>query len=111
MSLFWDLLQDHRYFKERDRSDNLERRVQRLETELTELNDLLKKLLYGLETRFNEDLNEDGAVGKPKSRSHKLPPKWKPIKLKQKMSTINDKQIQVANQKSATNKRKKNVEQ
>ena len=67
MTFFWNVLQDHRFFKQRERADNLEARIVRLEEEMTELRDLLKKLLHEFETMTNRDIDGDGVVGDPGS--------------------------------------------
>jgi len=66
--MFWNLLQDHRFFKLRDHADTLERRVKALEARNTALEDLLQKLLYKLEEHLNEDINKDQRIGRPKPK-------------------------------------------
>ena len=66
--MFWNLLQDHRFFKLRDRTDTIEGRVKGLETRITDLQDLMKKILYALETHLGEDIDKDGRVGKPPTK-------------------------------------------
>ena len=68
MTFFWNLLQDHRYFKERGRADDIEKRIERIEHELADLRDLMSTLLHELEVRLGEDLNGDGCVGEPESK-------------------------------------------
>lgn len=61
-------MQDHRYFKERKRSDLLEVRVAELEQEIAEQRDLMMKVIHELEVRLGDDLDGDGRAGKPKAK-------------------------------------------
>lgn len=63
MGLFWDLIQHNQISNVRDRSESLERRLDRLEGELQSTRELLLALLERLEKHFGEDLNRDGRVG------------------------------------------------
>lgn len=67
-TLFWHFLHDHRYFEERKRSDILEMKVKRMERELDDLRDLMKKLLGALEEHLGSDIDEDGTVGEPRAK-------------------------------------------
>lgn len=63
MGLFWDLIQQNQISNVRDRSESLERRIDRLEEELRSTRALLHTLLERLEKHFGEDLNRDGRIG------------------------------------------------
>lgn len=63
MGLFWDLIQHNQISNVRDRSESIERRLDRLEGELQSTRELLLALLERLEKHFGEDLNGDGRVG------------------------------------------------
>ncbi len=72
MAVFWNFLQDHRYFKERKRSEHLESRVNALEKEIADQRDLMKKLLHKLEVHLGDDVNGDGQIGMPKPTHLKI---------------------------------------
>ena len=63
MGLFWDLWQQSQISEHRDRADTLERKVQYLEKDLFETQQLLRKLIIKLEEKFGEDLDNNGIVG------------------------------------------------
>jgi chaperonin cofactor prefoldin len=63
MGLFWDLVQHGQISRQQQRSESLELKVQRLESELQDTRALLQTLLERLEKNFGEDLNRDGRVG------------------------------------------------
>jgi chaperonin cofactor prefoldin len=63
MGLFWDLVQHGQISRQQQRSESLELKVQRLESELQDTRALLQTLLERLEKHFGEDLNRDGRVG------------------------------------------------
>lgn len=68
MTLFWNLLQDHRFFKERERSRDLEERITVLETQMSDLQDLIKRMVYETEILAGKDINKDGSIGHPRKR-------------------------------------------
>lgn len=68
--MFWNLLQDHRFFTERERANHLEVRVKALEQQATDLQDLLKKMLHTLEVQSGVDINKDGSIGKPPAKRY-----------------------------------------
>ncbi len=63
MGMIWDLIQHGQISDTQDRATTLEIRVTRLEDELHRTNETLMRLLRALETRFGEDLDQDGRIG------------------------------------------------
>ncbi len=63
MGLFWDLMQQSQLSDHESRAGTLEARVAALESELLQTRQILAEALKRLETRFGEDLNQDGRVG------------------------------------------------
>ena len=63
MGIVWDLIQHGQISEAQDRATTLEIRVTRLEDELYRTNETLMRLLRALETRFGEDLDQDGRIG------------------------------------------------
>ena len=69
--MLWDLIQQAQIGSAQSqgkaathRAEQLERRVLRLEEELLATRNQLRRLTEILETRFGEDLNGDGRVGR-----------------------------------------------
>lgn len=63
MGLFWDLIQQSQISQQREHGATLERRVEWLERELGATRQLLQLLLRRLETKFGEDIDQDGRIG------------------------------------------------
>lgn len=63
MGLFWDLLQQSQLSSHSQRADSIEQRVARLECEVRDNTELLRRLLQLLESRFGQDIDEDGRIG------------------------------------------------
>ena len=63
MGLFWDLIQHSQIQEQHARSESLEQRVERLESELRATQQLVRSLLERLESHFGEDLDRDGRIG------------------------------------------------
>ena len=63
MGIFWDLLQEDELKKQQKQADGLEDRVERLETELSKTQDLLRKTLEALEKYVQIDIDGDGKMG------------------------------------------------
>ena len=64
--MFWNLWQQMQLYKQGGQACVLEKRVERLESQLERTREVLGALLYELELRFGEDLNNDGHIGDPK---------------------------------------------
>ena len=63
MGLFWDLIQQNQIGNQSDRTSSLEGRVDRLELQLRETNQLLQTLLERLEKYVKSDIDGDGRIG------------------------------------------------
>lgn len=63
MGLFWDLIQHSQINEQASRTGSLEDRVAALEQELGKTRQLLTEALKRIESKFGEDLNNDGRVG------------------------------------------------
>jgi len=63
MGLFWDLIQQGQLANQASSTASLEERVDRLEGQLREVQQLQLTLLKTLEKHFGEDINADGQVG------------------------------------------------
>lgn len=63
MGLFWDLIQQSQLEEQKTRAGSLEARVVALEAELAQTRQILSEALRRLESKFGEDLNQDGRVG------------------------------------------------
>lgn len=63
MGLFWDLIQHAQIDEQASRTGSLEARVTALEQELGQTRQLLAEALRRLESKFGEDLDNDGRVG------------------------------------------------
>jgi hypothetical protein len=82
VSLIWDILQDHRFFKNGDRVSDLQARVTRLESQITDLQDLLRKTLHALESHVRNDIDEDGVIGAPVRKMVGIPVIKRTVKRK-----------------------------
>lgn len=63
MGLLWNLLQDSKIEKQREKAQSMEERVTYLETELHDTRVLLHKLIKVLEETVGRDIDGDGKVG------------------------------------------------
>ena len=63
MGLIWDLIQQGQIGDASNQAASLEQRVSLLEVEIRQTNNTLMQLLKALETRFGEDLDNDGRIG------------------------------------------------
>ncbi len=63
MGLFWDLIQQSQIGDQKEQTQDLQARVQRLEQEVIATKRLLHSLVVRLEEHFGEDLNRDGRIG------------------------------------------------
>ena len=63
MGLFWDLYQQSQISSNSRQSDQLEGRVQNLETELRRTQELLRDVISRLEQHVGKDLDADGRIG------------------------------------------------
>ncbi len=63
MGLFWDLIQQSQISDQKERSADLQARVDRLEADVQHTRQVLKALVVRLEEHFGEDINRDGRVG------------------------------------------------
>jgi uncharacterized protein involved in exopolysaccharide biosynthesis len=63
MGLFWDLIQQSQLKEHETRAGSLETRVAALEAELAQTRQVLSEALRRLESKFGEDLNNDGRLG------------------------------------------------
>lgn len=63
MGMIWDLIQQVQLSNASNQREDLETRVQRLESQLRSTNNTMVELLKLLERRFGEDLDGDGRIG------------------------------------------------
>ena len=63
MGLFWDLIQQSQFSDQQSSTASLEDRVDRLEAQLHEVQQLQLTLLKTLEKHFGQDIDGDGQVG------------------------------------------------
>lgn len=63
MGIFWDLMQESKLDEQQKQADTMEERLNKVEIELAETKDLLKKTLIALETHLNKDIDGDGQTG------------------------------------------------
>ena len=63
MGLFWDLMQQSAISANREKAETLEGRVDELERDLANTNQLLSEVIKRLETQTREDINKDGRIG------------------------------------------------
>jgi Tfp pilus assembly protein PilN len=63
MGLFWDLIQQSQISDQQSSTASLEDRVDRLEAQLHEVQQLQLTLLKTLEKHFGQDIDGDGHVG------------------------------------------------
>ncbi len=63
MGLFWDLIQQSQISDQKERSADLQARVERLEADSQQTRQLLNALVVRLEEHFGEDINRDGRIG------------------------------------------------
>lgn len=63
MGIFWDLLQQNELEKQQKQADNIDERVELLETELEKTKLLLRKTLEALENHLEKDIDGDGLTG------------------------------------------------
>lgn len=63
MGLFWDLIQQSQISDQASSTASLEDRVERLEAQLHEVQQLQLALLKTLEKHFGQDFDGDGQVG------------------------------------------------
>ncbi|MBT3343587.1 MAG: hypothetical protein HN712_03340 [Gemmatimonadetes bacterium] len=61
--MIWDLIQQVQLSNASNQREDLETRVQRLESQLRSTNNTMVELLKLLEKRFGEDLDGDGRIG------------------------------------------------
>ena len=65
MGLFWDLIQQNQISNQSSRTSSLESRIDRLELQMHETNQLLQTLLERLEKYVQSDIDGDGRIGGP----------------------------------------------
>lgn len=63
MGLFWNLIQQSQISQQHHKSLSIEQRVDNLEEELRNTQELLVKTLKALEEYTNQDINGDGKIG------------------------------------------------
>lgn len=63
MGFVWDLIQQSQLADRRAETETLEARIDWLEGEVSELREIMSRLLGRLEERFGEDVDGDGRVG------------------------------------------------
>jgi hypothetical protein len=63
MGLFWDLIQQGQIGAHKAHAATLESRIERLENDIEQVQQLLMALLDRLEKHFGEDLDRDGQIG------------------------------------------------
>jgi hypothetical protein len=63
MGLFWDLIQQSQISDQASSTASLEDRVERLEAQLHEVQQLQLTLLKTLEKNFGQDIDGDGQIG------------------------------------------------
>ncbi|MGK0412245.1 MAG: septal ring factor EnvC (AmiA/AmiB activator) [Polaribacter sp.] len=63
MGLFWDLIQQSEITEQGEKAANLEQRVAKLENDLSETQQLLRKTLISLEKHLGKDIDGDGELG------------------------------------------------
>jgi len=63
MGLFWDLMQQSQLEEQTKRATTLDARVAALEADVARTRQILSEALRRLETKFGEDLNDDGRIG------------------------------------------------
>ncbi len=63
MGLFWDLIQQSQISNQQSATSSLEDRIERLETQLREIQHVQLSLLKTLETHFGRDIDGDGKIG------------------------------------------------
>ena len=63
MGLFWDLIQQSQISTQQDKTDDIEKRVLNLETELRRTQETLHSLIQLMEKHFGQDLDRDGHIG------------------------------------------------
>jgi hypothetical protein len=63
MGLFWDLIQQNQISNQSDRTSSLEGRIDRLDLQVREMNQLLHTLLERLEKYVKSDIDGDGQIG------------------------------------------------
>ncbi len=64
VGLFWNLIQQSQINNQHHKSQSLEQRIDILEDELRNTQQLLLKTLQVLEEYTNQDINEDGIIGR-----------------------------------------------
>ena len=62
MGIFWDLFQQNQISQQNEKSNNLEKRVFRLEEELSLTRKTLEKTLLALEKHLGKDIDGDGKI-------------------------------------------------
>ncbi len=62
MGIFWDLFQQNQISQQNEKSNNLEKRVFRLEEELSVTRKTLEKTLLALEKHLGKDIDGDGKI-------------------------------------------------
>ena len=63
MGFLWDLIQQSQISEQRNKSNSLELRLERLERDIDETRRLLHTLLVRLEKQLGEDIDRDGRIG------------------------------------------------
>lgn len=63
MGIFWDLMQESKLDEQQKQANTLEERLNKVETELAETKEVLKKTLVALEKHLNKDIDGDGQTG------------------------------------------------
>jgi hypothetical protein len=63
MAFLWDLYQQSQIRKHKDRTANVEQRLEQAEEEIDRLSALVHELIGRLESKLGADLDQDGRVG------------------------------------------------
>ena len=62
MGIFWELFQQNQINEQSDKNSSLQKRIFRLEEELTETRKILQKTLLALEEHLGKDIDGDGKI-------------------------------------------------
>jgi len=63
MGIFWDLMQQDELEEQKEKAKTIEDRVAKLEKDLANTRELLKKTLAALEIHLSKDIDGDGKLG------------------------------------------------
>ncbi|MEO1023695.1 MAG: hypothetical protein AAFW89_14220 [Bacteroidota bacterium] len=63
MGLFWDIIQQGQIDEQKTKAASLEERIEHLENELRNTQELLNKTLHVLEEHVGKDIDGDGRTG------------------------------------------------